>query len=188
VKSVFDNIQSPREIQSLSVSELKQFADYLRQALIEQIAETGGHFAANLGTIELSIALHKCYNAPHDIMVWDVGHQAYAHKWLTGRKSQFDTLRRFGGLSGFPKMSESPFDAFGTGHSSTSISAVLGYAEAAKLQGINRAHIAIIGDGALSAGQAFEALNNAGTSQSNITVVLNDNHIGIDPSQGEHQS
>lgn len=184
MKSVFDNIQSPREIQSLSVSELKQFADYLRQALIEQIAETGGHFAANLGTIELSIALHKCYNAPHDIMVWDVGHQAYAHKWLTGRKSQFDTLRRFGGLSGFPKMSESPFDAFGTGHSSTSISAVLGYAEAAKLQGINRAHIAIIGDGALSAGQAFEALNNAGTSQSNITVVLNDNHIGIDPSQG----
>lgn len=184
MKSVFDNIQSPQEIQSLSLSELKHFADYLRQALIEQIAETGGHFAANLGTIELSIALHKCYNAPHDIMVWDVGHQAYAHKWLTGRKSQFDSLRRFGGLSGFPKMSESPFDAFGTGHSSTSISAVLGYAEAAKLQGINRAHIAIIGDGALSAGQAFEALNNAGTSQSNITVVLNDNHIGIDPSQG----
>jgi len=184
VKSVFDNIQSPQDIQSLSLPELTQYASHLRQALIEQIAVTGGHFAANLGVIELSIALHKSFNAPHDIMVWDVGHQAYAHKWLTGRKSEFNTLRQFGGLSGFPKMSESPYDAFGTGHSSTSISAVLGYAEAAKLQGIDRAHIAIIGDGALSAGQAFEALNNAGTSLSNITVILNDNHIGIDPSQG----
>ena len=184
MKSVFDNIQSPQDIQSLSLPELTQYASHLRQALIEQIAVTGGHFAANLGVIELSIALHKSFNAPHDIMVWDVGHQAYAHKWLTGRKSEFNTLRQFGGLSGFPKMSESPYDAFGTGHSSTSISAVLGYAEAAKLQGIDRAHIAIIGDGALSAGQAFEALNNAGTSLSNITVILNDNHIGIDPSQG----
>jgi len=184
VKSVFDNIQSPQDIQSLSLPELTQYASHLRQALIEQIAVTGGHFAANLGVIELSIALHKSFNTPHDIMVWDVGHQAYAHKWLTGRKSEFNTLRQFGGLSGFPKMSESPYDAFGTGHSSTSISAVLGYAEAAKLQGIDRAHIAIIGDGALSAGQAFEALNNAGTSLSNITVILNDNHIGIDPSQG----
>lgn len=184
MKSVFDNIQSPHDIQSLSLPELTQYASHLRQALIEQIAVTGGHFAANLGVIELSIALHKSFNAPHDIMVWDVGHQAYAHKWLTGRKSEFNTLRQFGGLSGFPKMSESPYDAFGTGHSSTSISAVLGYAEAAKLQGIDRAHIAIIGDGALSAGQAFEALNNAGTSLSNITIILNDNHIGIDPSQG----
>ena len=184
MKSVFDNIQSPQDIQSLSLPELTQYASHLRQALIEQIAVTGGHFAANLGVIELSIALHKSFNTPHDIMVWDVGHQAYAHKWLTGRKSEFNTLRQFGGLSGFPKMSESPYDAFGTGHSSTSISAVLGYAEAAKLQGIDRAHIAIIGDGALSAGQAFEALNNAGTSLSNITVILNDNHIGIDPSQG----
>ena len=184
MKSVFDNIQSPQDIQSLSLPELTQYASHLRQALIEQIAVTGGHFAANLGVIELSIALHKSFNAPHDIMVWDVGHQAYAHKWLTGRKSEFNTLRQYGGLSGFPKMSESPYDAFGTGHSSTSISAVLGYAEAAKLQGIDRAHIAIIGDGALSAGQAFEALNNAGTSLSNITVILNDNHIGIDPSQG----
>ena len=184
MKSVFDNIQSPQDIQSLSLPELTQYASHLRQALIEQIAVTGGHFAANLGVIELSIALHKSFNAPHDVLVWDVGHQAYAHKWLTGRKSEFNTLRQFGGLSGFPKMSESPYDAFGTGHSSTSISAVLGYAEAAKLQGIDRAHIAIIGDGALSAGQAFEALNNAGTSLSNITVILNDNHIGIDPSQG----
>lgn len=184
MKSVFDNIQSPQDIQSLSLPELTQYASHLRQALIEQIAVTGGHFAANLGVIELSIALHKSFSAPHDIMVWDVGHQAYAHKWLTGRKSEFNTLRQFGGLSGFPKMSESPYDAFGTGHSSTSISAVLGYAEAAKLQGIDRAHIAIIGDGALSAGQAFEALNNAGTSLSNITIILNDNHIGIDPSQG----
>ena len=184
MKSVFDNIQSPQDIQSLSLPELTQYASHLRQALIEQIAVTGGHFAANLGVIELSIALHKSFNAPHDIMVWDVGHQAYAHKWLTGRKSEFNTLRQYGGLSGFPKMSESPYDAFGTGHSSTSISAVLGYAEAAKLQGIDRAHIAIIGDGALSAGQAFEALNNAGTSLSNITIILNDNHIGIDPSQG----
>ncbi len=180
----FETIDSPEKLKQLSPESLTPFANYLRQYLITKIAEQGGHFAANLGTVELSIALHYVFNSPTDKMVWDVGHQAYAHKILTERKTIFDTLRKKGGISGFPKMSESPHDAFGTGHSSTSISAVLGYAEAAKLQKIKRQHIAIIGDGALSAGQAFEALNNAAVSNTNITILINDNHIGIDPSQG----
>lgn len=180
----FDGIDSPRTLKTISRHELNDFAAYLRNYLIERIAEQGGHFAANLGTIELTIALHYIFHSPEDKMVWDVGHQAYAHKILTGRKHNFDTLRKLGGLSGFPKMSESNHDAFGTAHSSTSISAVLGYAVAARLQGIQRQHIAIIGDGALSAGQAFEALNNAAISDTNITIIINDNHIGIDPSQG----
>ncbi|MES2618800.1 MAG: 1-deoxy-D-xylulose-5-phosphate synthase [Bacteroidota bacterium] len=180
----FDGIDSPHTLKTISRHELTDFAAYLRNYLIERIAEQGGHFAANLGTIELTIALHYIFHSPEDKMVWDVGHQAYAHKILTGRKHNFDTLRKLGGLSGFPKMSESNHDAFGTAHSSTSISAVLGYAVAARLQGIQRQHIAIIGDGALSAGQAFEALNNAAIADTNITIIINDNHIGIDPSQG----
>lgn len=180
----FENIDLPEKLKQLSRSQLHEYNSWLRNFLITQIAEHGGHFAANLGTVELTVALHYVYEAPHDIMVWDVGHQAYAHKVLTGRKEKFGTLRKFKGISGFPKMEESPYDAFGTAHSSTSISAVLGYAVAAKLKHISRQHIAIIGDGALSAGQAFEALNNAGISNTNITVVINDNHIGIDPSQG----
>lgn len=180
----FHEIDSPEKLQSLKAAQLNDYADWLRQYLIQQITENGGHFAANLGVIELSIALHYSFNAPKDILIWDVGHQSYAHKILTERKNVFDTLRKLNGISGFPKMSESKYDAFGTAHSSTSISAALGYAEAAKLQKINRQHIAIIGDGALSAGQAFEALNNAGVSQTNITIIINDNHIGIDPSQG----
>lgn len=180
----FDDIDSPDQLKKLPVTELKAYSDWLRQFLIGQISETGGHFAANLGVIELSVALHYCYNTPKDILVWDVGHQAYAHKILTGRKHNFSTLRQKNGISGFPKMDESNYDPFGTAHSSTSISAVLGYAQAAILQNIDRQHIAVIGDGAMSAGQAFEALNNAGVSHTNITIIINDNHIGIDPSQG----
>lgn len=180
----FNDIDSPAKLKQLKASELTVYSDWLRQFLIGKISETGGHFAANLGVIELSVALHYVFNTPEDIVIWDVGHQAYAHKILTERKNNFDTLRQKNGISGFPKMEESVFDAFGTAHSSTSISAALGYAQAAQLQTISRHHIAVIGDGAMSAGQAFEALNNAGVSNTNITIIINDNHIGIDPSQG----
>jgi len=180
----FEEIDSPQQLKELSLSALNEYANWLRNYLIEQIAEYGGHFAANLGVIELTVALHKVFDTPEDILIWDVGHQAYAHKILTKRKNTFHTLRQFDGISGFPKMSESIYDPFGTAHSSTSISAALGYAQAALLKNINRQHVAVIGDGALSAGQAFEALNNAGTSKCNICIIINDNHIGIDPSQG----
>ncbi len=180
----FEEIDSPQQLKELPISSLNDYAIWLRNYLIEQIAEYGGHFAANLGVIELTVALHKVFDTPKDILIWDVGHQAYAHKILTKRKNIFHTLRQFHGISGFPKMSESNYDPFGTAHSSTSISAALGYAQAALLKNINRQHIAVIGDGALSAGQAFEALNNAGTSKCNICIIINDNHIGIDPSQG----
>lgn len=180
----FEDIDNPALLKQLPKNSLLEYSNWLRNYLIESIAEYGGHFAANLGVVELTIALHYTFDAPKDILIWDVGHQAYAHKILTNRKSNFYTLRKLSGVSGFPKMSESEFDAFGTAHSSTSISAALGYAHAAKLQKIKRQHIAVIGDGALSAGQAFEALNNAGISNCNITVIINDNHIGIDPSQG----
>lgn len=180
----FEHIESTGDLRSLEISELAGFSAFLRQDLISKISEQGGHFAANLGAVELTVALHYVYNTPDDVLIWDVGHQSYAHKLITGRRSSFHTLRKKGGLSGFPKMSESVYDSFGTGHSSTSVSAALGYAAAASLQGISREHIAVIGDGALSAGQAFEALNNAALSSTNITVIINDNHIGIDPSQG----
>lgn len=180
----FEGIDSPDLLKQIPQNQLTDFAAYLRHFLIEKIAEQGGHFAANLGTIELTIALHYCFDSPKDKMVWDVGHQAYAHKILTGRKVAFNHIRKLNGISGFPKMSESNHDAFGTGHSSTAISAILGYAVAAKIQNLERQNIAIIGDGALSAGQAFEGLNNAAISNSNITIIINDNHIGIDPSQG----
>lgn len=180
----FEDIDSPLKLKKLEENQLPDYAVWLREFLIGKIAEHGGHFAANLGVVELTIALHYVYNAPEDKIIWDVGHQSYAHKILTKRKSLFDSLRKLDGISGFPKMSESEYDAFGTAHSSTSISAALGYAQAAKLLKLNRQHIAVIGDGAMSAGQAFEALNNAGISDTNITVILNDNHIGIDPSQG----
>lgn len=180
----FEEIDSPQQLKELPLNVLNEYSNWLRNYLIEQIAEYGGHFAANLGVIELSVALHRVFDTPKDILIWDVGHQAYAHKILTKRKSNFHTLRQYDGISGFPKMSESIFDPFGTAHSSTSISAALGYAQAAILKNISRQHIAVIGDGALSAGQAFEALNNAGTSNCNICIIINDNHIGIDPSQG----
>ncbi len=182
--SIFDNIDSPEKLKKLGEIELHNYAHWLRDFLIQEIPKLGGHFAANLGVVELTVALHYVFNSPHDKMIWDVGHQAYPHKILTGRKENFHTLRQKGGLSGFPKMAESECDAFGTGHSSSSISAVLGYAIDAELKNINRQNIAIIGDGALSSGQAFEGFNNAGLLNSNITIIINDNHIGIDPSQG----
>lgn len=181
---IFEGIDSPALLKQVPQNKLEDYAHFLRHFLIEKIAEQGGHFAANLGTIELTIALHYVFESPYDKMVWDVGHQAYAHKILTERKLAFDNIRQLNGISGFPKMSESIHDSFGTGHSSTAISAVLGYAVAAKIQNIKRQNIAIVGDGALSAGQAFEGLNNAAISNTNITIIINDNHIGIDPSQG----
>lgn len=180
----FEDIDSPLKLKKLNENQLTDYAAWLREFLIGKIAELGGHFAANLGVVELTVAIHYIFEAPVDKIIWDVGHQSYAHKILTERKKQFDTLRKLNGISGFPKMSESEFDAFGTAHSSTSISAALGYAHAAKIMDIDRQHIAIIGDGAMSAGQAFEALNNAGISNTNLTIIINDNHIGIDPSQG----
>lgn len=163
---------------------LQELNDELRNFLLETILEQGGHFSANLGVVELTVALHAIFNTPEDIIIWDVGHQAYGHKVLTGRRDLLKTIRKSGGISGFPKMSESAFDAFGTGHSSTSISALLGYAEAAAYRGEGRQHIAVIGDGSLTAGQAFEALNHAGVSSANVIIVVNDNNIGIDPNQG----
>ncbi|MBP3741154.1 MAG: 1-deoxy-D-xylulose-5-phosphate synthase [Bacteroidales bacterium] len=182
---VLRDIHSPADLKKIPVDQLAPIADQLRDYIIDTLSSHPGHLASSLGTVELTIALHYVFNAPDDKLVWDVGHQAYAHKILTGRGERFSTIRTYGGLSGFPKMSESEYDAFGTGHSSTSISAALGMATASKLQGnTTRNHIAIIGDGALSGGEAFEALNNVGDSKANILVVLNDNGISIDKAVG----
>ncbi len=177
-------IDSPEDVKKLPIKNLPQLSDELRQYVIEQVAENPGHLGANLGVIELTVALHHVFNMPQDQIVWDVGHQAYAHKILTGRRDQFCSNRKYKGISGFPKMKESPYDSFGTGHSSTSISAALGLAEAAALQGEDIYTIAVIGDGAMTGGMAMEALNNAGVSNSNLLVILNDNGIAIDNSTG----
>lgn len=182
--SLLNNINAPADLRLLKTNQLPLLCDELRSFLIDTVSKTGGHFAANLGTVELAVALHYVFNTPDDKLVWDVGHQAYPHKILTDRKQLFDTLRKFNGLSGFPKVSESVYDAFGTGHSSTSISAVCGMAAAAQLNGEPHRHVAIIGDGALSAGQAFEGLNNLGFLKLPVLVILNDNHMGIDPVAG----
>jgi 1-deoxy-D-xylulose-5-phosphate synthase len=182
---VLRDIHSPADLKRIPVDQLPPIADQLRDYIIDTLSSHPGHLASSLGTVELTIALHYVFNAPDDKLIWDVGHQAYAHKILTGRGDRFSTIRTYGGLSGFPKMSESPYDAFGTGHSSTSISAALGMATASKLQGnTTRNHIAVIGDGALSGGEAFEALNNVGDSKANILIVLNDNGISIDKAVG----
>ncbi len=178
------DIHTPDDLKRLSMPELTLLAEELRRFIIDSVAQTGGHLAANLGTVELTLALHRALDLPRDILIWDVGHQAYAHKILTGRREAMRTLRRFNGLSGFTKRSESPFDPFGAGHSSTSISAALGFAKAFKLQGLHHQAVAVIGDGALTAGQAFEALNHAGASKSNLLVVLNDNAMSISPNVG----
>ncbi len=173
------------DLRKFPENELVQLAHDIRKFIIDIVSVHGGHFSANLGTVELAVALHYCFNTPEDKLVWDVGHQAYAHKIITGRKDYFETIRKENGLSGFPSIFESEFDTFGTGHSSTSISAVLGMALASKLDGNStRQHIAVIGDGALTAGMAFEAVNHAGSVDSNILVVLNDNSISIDPNVG----
>lgn len=182
--TLLHTIQSPADIRRLSRLELKQLSSELRDFLLHSVAETGGHLSSNLGTVELTVALHHVFNTPHDRLVWDVGHQTYPHKIVTGRRERMPTLRQAGGLSGFPRRDESEYDTFGTAHSSTSISAALGMAMAAKLKGEERRSVAIIGDGAMTAGMAFEALNNAGVSQANMLVVLNDNDMSISPPVG----
>ncbi|HUX91272.1 MAG TPA: 1-deoxy-D-xylulose-5-phosphate synthase [Gallionellaceae bacterium] len=177
--SLLNTINSPDELRKLERKQLPQLADELRAFLIESVSRTGGHLSSNLGTVELTIALHYVYNTPDDKLVWDVGHQTYAHKILTGRRERMNTLRMAGGLSGFPKRSESKYDAFATGHSSTSISAALGMAVAARMAGNEQRAVAIIGDGAMTGGMAFEALNNAGALDANLLVVLNDNDMSI---------
>ena len=179
------DINSPADLKKLNPDELQGIADELRAYIVDTLSTHPGHLASSLGTVELTVALHYVFNTPDDKLIWDVGHQSYAHKILTGRREAFQTIRTYGGISGFPKMSESPYDAFGTGHSSTSISAALGMAVASKMQGnLTRKHIAIIGDGSLTGGEAFEALNNLGLSKSNILVILNDNGISIDKAVG----
>ena len=176
---LLDSIEDPAALRCLERKQLPQLADELRQFLIESVSKTGGHLSSNLGTVELTVALHYVFDTPRDRLVWDVGHQTYAHKILTGRRAAMSGLRMAGGISGFPKRNESPYDAFGTAHSSTSISAALGMAVAARLEGSERRAVAIIGDGALSGGMAFEALNNAGALNGNLLVVLNDNDMSI---------
>ena len=182
--SLLETINSPADLRRLDRKQLPQLATELRAFLIDSVSQTGGHLSSNLGTIELTIALHAVFNTPEDRLVWDVGHQCYAHKILTGRRERMSTLRMHNGLSGFPKRCESPYDTFGVGHSSTSISAALGMALAAKHKGEDRKSIAIIGDGAMSAGMAFEAMNNAGVADADMLVILNDNEMSISPPVG----
>jgi 1-deoxy-D-xylulose-5-phosphate synthase len=181
---LLDSINSPEDLRKLDRDQLEPLARELRAFLIESIAKTGGHLASNLGVIELTIALHYVFNTPDDRLVWDVGHQTYPHKILTGRRQAFVNLRKPNGIAGFPRRSESEYDTFGTGHSSTSISAALGMAIAAKLAGSERHNVAIIGDGAMTAGMAFEALNNAGDMDANLLVILNDNDMSISNNVG----
>ena len=183
-KAFLDRIPDPQTLRKFDLNQLFDLAKDLRQAIIDSLAKGEGHLGSSLGTVELSIALHYVFDTPKDLLVWDVGHQAYGHKMLTGRKSNFELLRQQGGISGFPNREESPFDAFGTGHAGTSISAVLGMALASQLQGQKNQHIAVIGDASIANGMAFEALNHLGTTAANVLIVLNDNSMGIDPSIG----
>ena len=182
--SLLESINSPADLRRLDRKRLPQLATELRAFLIDSVSQTGGHLSSNLGTVELTIALHTVFNTPEDRLVWDVGHQCYAHKVLTGRREGMSTLRMHHGVSGFPKRSESPYDTFGVGHSSTSISAALGMALAAKLKGEDRKAVAIIGDGAMTAGMVFEAMNNAGVGDTDMLVILNDNEMSISPPVG----
>lgn len=182
---LLSGIAYPDDLKKLKLEKLPQLSQELREYIIDVVSVYGGHFGASLGVVELTVALHYVFNTPYDKLVWDVGHQAYGHKILTGRRNYFKTNRQWGGISGFPKITESPYDHFGVGHSSTSISAALGMASASKLKGeYERQHIAVIGDGAMTAGLAFEGLNNAGVSDTNLIVVLNDNCMSIDPNVG----
>ncbi|MEO7120254.1 MAG: 1-deoxy-D-xylulose-5-phosphate synthase [Ginsengibacter sp.] len=182
---LLQNINSPADLKKLNREQLAQVSDELRQYIVDVVSVHGGHFGASLGVVELTVALHYVFNTPYDQLVWDVGHQAYGHKILTGRRDNFKTNRKYKGLSGFPKRTESDYDTFGVGHSSTSISAALGMAMASHYKGEkNRQHVAIIGDGAMTAGMAFEALNHAGIEKSNLLIILNDNCMSIDPNVG----
>jgi 1-deoxy-D-xylulose-5-phosphate synthase len=183
-KSLLSQIDGPGQLKKLSIAQLQQLAQEIRDTIICTVAKNGGHLAPNLGVVELTLALHHVFEAPLDRIIWDVGHQAYTHKLLTGRRSQFQTIRQYGGLSGFPKRSESKYDAFGTGHSSTSISAALGITVANALKGTPNRAIAVIGDGSMTGGIAFEALNQAGDLNRNLIVILNDNEMSISPNVG----
>ena len=185
MKNLLHHIKYPEDLRKLNLDELPKLAKELREFIIDIVAAKEGHLGASLGVVELTIALHYLFDTPNDILIWDVGHQAYGHKILTGRKDIFHTNRQFGGIAGFPAIKESVFDAFGVGHSSTSISAVLGMAIASNLKGeTDKHHIAVVGDASIASGMAFEALNHAGVSKANILIILNDNAIGIDPSVG----
>ncbi|WP_400075220.1 1-deoxy-D-xylulose-5-phosphate synthase [Winogradskyella sp. R77965] len=184
MKKLLKHINLPKDLRQLKAEDLPQLAKELRDFIINIVATKEGHLGASLGVVELTIALHYVFNTPDDLLIWDVGHQAYGHKILTGRKNIFDTNRRLNGISGFPKRSESEYDAFGVGHSSTSISAALGMAIASQLKGEDKHHIAVIGDASIASGMAFEGLNHAGVTDANLLVILNDNAIGIDPSVG----
>jgi 1-deoxy-D-xylulose-5-phosphate synthase len=184
VPPLLSTINDPEALRKLSRTELQTLADELRSFVLGSVAKTGGHLSSNLGTVELTVALHYVFNTPHDRVVWDVGHQTYPHKVLTGRRDRMHTLRQLGGLSGFPRRDESDYDTFGTAHSSTSISAALGMALAARIQGEDRYSVAVIGDGAMTAGMAFEALNNAGVEDCKLLVILNDNDMSISPPVG----
>jgi 1-deoxy-D-xylulose-5-phosphate synthase len=177
-------IETPQDLRALTPKELVALCREIREFFIDSVLQNGGHFSANLGVVELTVALHYLFDFQEHKLVWDVGHQAYIHKLLTGRKESFASIRKKGGLSGFPKLEESEYDHFGTGHSSTSISAVMGMAESALLNGLNRKHIAVIGDGSLTGGMVFEALNNLGISKADVLVIVNDNEMGIDPNLG----
>ena len=187
-ENLLDKINSPADLKGLSLESLQQLAKELRRKIIETTSKTGGHLAPSLGTVELTIALHFVFDAPQDKIIWDVGHQAYAHKLITGRRDRFHTLRTYGGISGFPKREESPYDAFDTGHSSTSISAGLGISTAKCLKGENSKVISVIGDGSMTAGMAFEGLNQAGETEKDLIVVLNDNAMSIGPNVGSFSS
>ena len=181
---MLEKINSPEDVKKLNIEEKKQLAEELRKYILEVVSENGGHLASNLGVVELTLAMHSVFNTPKDKIVWDVGHQAYTHKIITGRREQFKTLRKLDGLAGFPKTSESEYDSFNTGHSSTSISAALGMARARDLKGENNQVIAVIGDGALTGGMALEALNDVGFSKTHMTVILNDNEMSISKNIG----
>lgn len=181
---LLDTIDLPQDLRRLKKGQLPEVAAELRAFLLDSVGKTGGHFASNLGAVELTVALHYVYDTPDDHLVWDVGHQSYPHKILTGRKNRMHTMRQYGGLAGFPKRGESEYDAFGVGHSSTSIGAALGMAVADKLAGNGRRSVAVIGDGAMTAGQAFEALNCAGDMDIDLLVILNDNEMSISPNVG----
>jgi len=185
INALLDTIKFPSDLRKLTKDQLPKLAEELRAFIIDIVATKQGHLGASLGVVELTIALHYLFDTPKDVLVWDVGHQAYGHKILTGRKDVFHTNRQLGGISGFPKRAESEYDMFGVGHSSTSISAALGIAIASSLKGeTEKQHIAVIGDASIASGMAFEALNHAGVSDANLLIILNDNAIGIDPSVG----
>ena len=181
---MLEQINSPKDVKKLNKEEKQQLAEEIRKYIIEVVSENGGHLASNLGVVELTIALHSIFSVPEDKIIWDVGHQSYVHKIITGRREQLKTLRKLKGISGFPKTSESETDCFNTGHSSTSISAALGMARARDIKGEDNNVIAVIGDGALTGGMALEALNDAGFSKSKMTVILNDNEMSISPNVG----